>query len=295
VNASLSFNKISLESKEIFNKYFSKHQIEISEYTFTNLFAWRNTRTIQYAEFNGGFLILADNGREKYFMPPLGFEDYKEIVCFLLDYGIINNVADSIKRVCETRIKSIENSGLKIVEDRDNFDYVYASNDLASLKGRKYSSKRNFIYNFFNEYDAEYRKYESRYRDECISLCELWLDKKSHEDRSLHDEYLAIKELLNNKDDLDATGGVLIVEGKVEAFAFGEKLNDTTYVIHFEKANPDLKGIYQAINKLFIENEILGKYDYVNREQDLGIPGIRKAKESYFPYQMVKKYIVSGK
>jgi uncharacterized protein len=291
----LKFNKITLEDKKIFNRYFSEYQIEISEYTFTNLFVWRNSRSIEYAEFKGGFLILADYGKEKYFMPPLGYEDYKDIICFILDYGILNNIADSVKRICETRISSLNESGLKITEDRDNFDYVYSSGDLAHLKGRKYSGKRNIITNFLNDYNFEYKKYENKYLDECLRLSEDWVKKKSHEDKSVHDEFLAIKELLLNSENLDATGGVLLIDGKVEAFAFGEKLNDSTYVIHFEKANPDFKGIYQVINKLFIENEILGKYDYVNREQDLGIPGIRKAKESYFPYHMVKKYIVSGK
>jgi uncharacterized protein len=291
----LNFKNISLEDKETFNKYFLNNQNEISEYSFTNLFVWRNSRAIEFAEYKNGLIILADTGNEKYFMPPIGFENLREITGFLLDYGIINNITNSVKRISESGITSIENSGFNIIEDRDNFDYVYASNDLALLKGRKYSSKRNFVTNFLNEYDYQYIRYEKKYFDNCLELCEIWMNKKNPDDKSIYNEYTAIKELLINADKLDAIGGVLIIDNKVEAFAFGEKLNDDTFVTHFEKANLDYKGIFQVINKLFIEDEVLGKFDYVNREQDLGISGIRQAKESYFPVRMIKKYIVTNK
>jgi len=288
----LDFRELTIEDRLLFNTYFSKFDVEISEYTFTNLFLWKNSRIIKFAEYNNGLIILANQNNEKYFMPPIGFSDYGRIIKFLLDSGKAINCS-IVKRITESHYNSLKNLGLKIIEDRDSFDYVYASHDLAHLKGRKYSSKRNFITNFLSEYTYEYKQYEEIYYNDCLRLTELWISKKDKNDKTLFNEYLAIKELLNNFSKLNVTGAVLLIDGQVQAFAFGEKLNNETFVIHFEKANLDFKGLYQVINKLFIENEIAGRYDYVNREQDLGIPGIRKAKESYFPVKMIKKYIVT--
>jgi uncharacterized protein len=291
----LEFKKLTLEDKSVFDKYFSKSNIDISEYTFTNLFVWRNYRNVEFAEFNGGLVLLAIYENEKYFLPPIGFDNFKDIVSFLLDFGVVNNMANSIRRVCEPKAEILRDSGLKLVEDPDNFDYVYESYELAHLKGRKYSSKRNFITSFFSDFNFEYKRYDDKYLHDCLNLTEFWISKKDANDKSLYNEYLAIKELLLNYSKLDALGSVLLIDGKVEAFAFGEKLNNDTFVIHFEKANPELKGIYQTINKLFVEKEVVDKYQYVNREQDLGIPGIKKAKESYFPVKMIKKYNITGK
>ncbi|OHD14576.1 MAG: hypothetical protein A2086_08025 [Spirochaetes bacterium GWD1_27_9] len=289
----LKFKKISIEDKSIFDKYFSSKEMQISEYTFTNLFIWRNTRQIEFCEYNGGLIILANYNNDKYFLPPIGFTDYKKIIFDLMEYAKKNNIPPVIKRLCEVKTNLLKDSGLDIIEDRDNFDYVYLSNDLAHLGGRKYSPKRNFITNFFSEYEFKFQKYEAKFAEQCLILAEDWINKKETEDKSLHNELLAIKELINNQHILNTDGCIILVDNKVEAFCFGERLDSKTYVVHFEKANSDLKGIYQTINKLHIEKIVDGKFKYVNREQDLGIAGIRKAKESYFPTKMIKKYNIA--
>ena len=110
---------------------------------------------------------------------------------------------------------------------------------------------------------------------------------------TLHNEYFAIKEFLTNYDKFNAIGGVICIEDDIVAYTFGEKLNKDTFVIHFEKGNPKFNVVYQTINKLFVENDIDQKYNYINREQDLGITGIRKAKQSYYPVKMIKKYNIT--
>jgi hypothetical protein len=107
------------------------------------------------------------------------------------------------------------------------------------------------------------------------------------------DEYDALCELLEHYDRFRCAGAVVCVEGVPAAFSFGEALNDSTFVVHFEKADTRLVGSFQTINQQFVQNEVLGGYEFVNREQDLGVPGLRKAKESYVPIRMEKKYIVS--
>ncbi|HPO50749.1 MAG TPA: phosphatidylglycerol lysyltransferase domain-containing protein, partial [Spirochaetota bacterium] len=187
----------------------------------------------------------------------------------------------------------IKNKDYSIIEDRDNFDYLYERSDLSNLAGRRYAGKRNLYTNFINNYQFEFVKYEEIYKEQSLKLAKKWLDKKGDENGSLYNEYIAISELINNYGKLDVKGNVLIVEEKVVGFIFGEKLNDNSFVIHFEKGDGDFKGVYQTINKLFAEREIDKNIEFINREQDLGISGIRRAKESYYPVKMIKKYSLS--
>jgi len=116
---------------------------------------------------------------------------------------------------------------------------------------------------------------------------------KDSSDSSVNDEFLAFKNFIEYFPKLNASGGIILVEGKVVAFSFGEKLNENTFVIHFEKADSSYTGSYQIINQLFVQSEAYGKYAFVNREQDMGIEGLRKAKLSYAPFKLLKKYMAS--
>ncbi|MBP7551985.1 MAG: DUF2156 domain-containing protein [Spirochaetes bacterium] len=288
----LNFKPIDLSVKENFKRYFYSNKPDISEYTFTNLYVWRNSRKISYAEYQGSLIIRACYNGENYLLPPIG-KDVKNTYVKILEWIKKSENENSVRRIPEKDINiiksNIEISDFKVVEDRDNFDYVFSSKDLAHLDGKKFSSKRNFYKKFLNEYNLKYEKYKNEYKNKCIDLMNRWIDKKK-DDKTLNDEYEAIIELLNNFDNLNIVGSVIFADDNLAAFAFGEELNDDVFVIHFEKADTKYIGIYQTINKLFIENEAVEKYKYINREQDLGIPGIRKAKESYYPEMFIKKY-----
>lgn len=288
----LVFKKIAIEDKELFDKFFHEYPPNISEYTFTNLYVWKNSRQIEFSQYEEGLIILAHHENSKYFLPPIGFRDNKKTFDFLLNYGLKNNLTNSIKRADENYINQIKDLNVKITEEHDNFDYVYNTDDLAFLKGRKYSAKRNFITQFLGEYFHKYWQYTLKCKEKCLELTETWFKERAN-NKSLINEYNAIKELLLNFEKFDAIGGVLCAEDSIAGYCFGEKLNKDTFVIHFEKADSKFNGGYQAINKFFVENQIMGKYKYVNREQDLGIAGIRKAKKSYYPCKMIKKYTIS--
>ncbi len=290
----LSFKHISLEDKKLFDGFFCNFHPEISEYTFTNLFIWRKSRSIEYALHDDGLIILAGGDKGKYFLPPVGFHDKKKIIEYLLEYGLKHNITAGIKRLDESFAESLEGSGLKIAEDPDNFDYVYNTDDLAFLKGRKYSNKRGFVKKFSAEYYHKYWKATKKCVPNALKLAEKWLESRDRGDNSVLNEFEAIRELFEHYDVLNVKGGVICSEDKVIAFEFGERLNKDTFVIHFEKADPVYAGIYQAINKMFVENEIEGRFKFVNREQDLGIPGIRQAKQSYYPAKMIKKFTVTA-
>ncbi|HOJ63493.1 MAG TPA: phosphatidylglycerol lysyltransferase domain-containing protein [Spirochaetota bacterium] len=283
------FKKIEIDDKKIFDYFFSNNIIEISEYTFTNLFVWSDSRIVEYAIYNDILITKASFENEQYFLPPVGPVTIDTYIT-LRDYAIKNNIT-SIKRV---DLNTIERLNLKdkfrVVEDRDNFDYVYDSTSLIELKGSKYSSKRGFVKKFLDTYDYEYREFDEKYKNDCLMLTEKWFSNKNNNDKTLKNEFIAIKRLLEFNKELKIAGGLIFIEDKLRAFAFGERLNHETFVIHFEKADTNFVGIYQTINKLFIEKECYNKFKFVNREQDLGIEGIRKAKESYHPIKMIKKY-----
>jgi hypothetical protein len=177
--------------------------------------------------------------------------------------------------------------------DRDQSDYIYLSEDLIQLKGRKYHRKRNHIKQFKEKYTYQYLPLTPELVSDCLRLQTEWCDLRQCEViPGLHNESIAIKEAFSHFEALEVMGGVILINDRVEAFTLGEPLNRDTVVIHIEKANPSFDGLYPMINQAFLENHCSG-YTYVNREQDLGEEGLRKAKESYFPHHMVNKYAIT--
>jgi len=178
-------------------------------------------------------------------------------------------------------------------EDKDNYDYVYLTQDLINLKGRKYSAKKNHLNTFMKRYPIhQYLPICKDLVPSCINIAIEWYRNRAPLDAMLLYEKDAIIEALNHFDDLGLTGGAILVDGEVKAFAFGEPLNEDTIVIHIEKGNPEIRGIYQVINQQFCEHAWY-EYKYVNREEDMGIKGLRAAKQSYHPIMMIKKYDIT--
>jgi hypothetical protein len=175
-------------------------------------------------------------------------------------------------------------------QDRDNSDYLYLAQDLCELAGRKYDAKRNFIRRFQSERNYRYLPLTPDLARECRKFEEHWCEDRScQSDEGLSHEMDAVLEMLDNFEAHSYRGGALDVNGRVVAFSLGEPLSDETFVVHVEKADAKLTGIYAVINQEFCRREAVG-YKYVNREQDLGIPGLRQAKQSYHPVRIVDTY-----
>ncbi len=292
---SLEFKKISIEDKHVFDHYFNSYLPKISEYTFTNLFIWSKPRDIRYAIYEGGLIMTAlDREGRSYFLPPIGFENCKVVLEFLIEYGKQNDIR-LIELLPEFQKKYLKGQPCRIIPDRNSFDYIYKSSSLASLKGWRLDGKRGFIKKFIQNYSYEYVCYDDGFKSQCLELYEIWLGEKHLMDKNINDEYFSFREFLSNFSSLSdtLTGGLIFVKDRLAAFAFGERLNDTTFVVHFEKADLEFIGSYQIINQLFIQNEVFPIYPYVNREQDMGVEGLRKAKLSYSPFRLIKKYTVS--
>jgi hypothetical protein len=289
------FKELTLEDKPLFDKLFTQFPPQISEFTYTNLFIWRNCYQSGISRFHNFLCLFSQQGENSFFFPPIGEGDVIECYLHLLQYLIGKAKFPKIVRVPESVVGQIEwkSTGMKVEPDRGQCDYVYLVQDLIELKGRKYHRKRNHIKQFKGTYSYQYIPLTPEWIPQCLQLETEWCDLRHCEaSPGLLNESSAIKEAFTHFEELGVKGGAILINGKVEAFTLGDPLNLETVVIHIEKANPAYEGLYPTINQAFLEHEWSG-FTYVNREQDLGEEGLRKAKESYFPHHLVNKYTVT--
>ncbi|MGA2466753.1 MAG: phosphatidylglycerol lysyltransferase domain-containing protein [Thermodesulfobacteriota bacterium] len=289
------FKDLSLEEKPLFDTLFDLFPPVISEFTFTNLFIWRHAYQLKISRLKNFLCLLSDQGENSFFFPPIGEGDMVECYRVLLQYLKEKGTLPKIARVPEAVVAKTDwkAEGFVAELDRAQSDYIYLTEDLIKLEGRKYHRKRNHIKQFKEKYSYRYIPLTSEWISECLRLETEWCDLRHCEViPGLLNESIAIKEAFTHFEELGLKGGAILINGKVEAFTLGEPLNRDTVVIHIEKANSAYEGLYSLINQAFLENQWSG-YTYVNREQDLGEEGLRKAKESYFPHHMVNKYIIT--
>lgn len=289
----MKIHPLTLKDQPLISGYFKRFPPRISEFTFTNLFVWRSSRPMGFAEVAGSLLLFVVSqeqpaGKPILFGHPLGDSSFAELLA-----GIRHEIAGMV-RFPEEFVPPVETAGFAVRPDRDNADYVYRVDDLASLAGRKFAKKRNHVKQCLEKYSCEYVHLTPEHLDACLAMQERWcMDRNCMEDFSLCSEYQAIQEAFENYERLGLFGGAVKVNGTIQAFALGERLNDNTAVCHFEKAMPGIDGLGQLINQWFARYSLEG-FEFVNREQDLGLPGLRQAKESYHPDHMVEKYNVQS-
>ncbi len=288
----LKFTPLSFDHKQEIEDLLQQYPPNISELTFTNLYIWRYYYQFQIAVHREYMTLLAQpKGATPFFFPPVGKGDIRAWVFECRTYLKNKGGSPCFERFPESLIKELSDiPGLKIVPDRDNSDYVYRIGKLVRLSGNKYHTLKNHINRFNKRHTWEYRTLTTDLIEECLNLQEEWCRSKNcHESYGLLSENEAIVEAIEKMDLLNYKGGVICIENKVEAFTLGELLNPETLVIHIEKANPDLPGLYPVLQQQFLERE-WSMIPFVNREQDLGIEGLRKSKLSYHPEFMVDKY-----
>jgi hypothetical protein len=290
-----NFKPLDIEDKVLFSEYLSLDPPRTSELTFTNLFIWRHQYRPTWLLWEDCLLIIFQPKEGAPFgLPPIGPGDKKKALDFLSH--VLGQLTPEA-RVCRVSPAFVEEyveaDKYNITLDRDNSDYVYLTRDLINLSGRKYHRKKNHLNRFIKNYSYEYRPLDKDLIESFLEMQESWCQmRECVEQPELLSEDYAVHEALTHFEDLDYQGGAVIMNSRVEAFSLGEPLNKETAVIHFEKANPDTPGLYTAINQLFCSNA-WANMRYVNREQDLGSEGLRKAKESYYPHHMEDKHILT--
>lgn len=292
----LEFKPLTLDAKSVFNKYLKPYNFRTCEYSFTNLFIWRKALDIQYTIINDTLIIKKKGFNEEYhFMQPIGYTEsnFKEIIelldCYRKNNGMKYLIKDAEVGFVEEMRMSF-GSKFNIEEDRNNFDYIYESSKLISLSGKKLHSKKNHYNNFIKSNSYETVDISNETIDDCIKAACEWC--KINECKGyLKYELKAIHDLLHHTDKLDFVGMAVYVDKKISAFTIGERMNENMAIIHIEKASTEINGLYAFINKTFVE-KYFSDIPYINREQDLGKEGLRKAKLSYQPFKLEPKFII---
>ena len=283
--------------KPIFDKYFRARYYENAHFHFTNLYMWRKPYNMRWTELDGVLYMLADWEGKTFALQPFGPDDkMQSAIKTIIDYFSAEGMEcmiSGVEKFFVDELNRYPDARFEINKIDYNFDYVYLADDLINLSGRKYHSKKNHVNAFYRSYPfAEYVPITCEIIPECREVLEGWYELRSPElpdDPFIADEHNAIIEVLDNFGDFNLKGGAIKLEDKIIAFAFGEQLNEDTAVIHVEKADPNFRGAYAAINQAFAAAE-WSKMKYINREEDMGLPNLRKAKESYKPVKLIEKF-----
>ena len=292
-----NFKPLGIEDKPVFDQFFQEDPPQISEMTFTNLFMWRHHYRTKWVEKEGCLCIVFEpRDLQPYGLPPLGRGDKPKALASLCDE--ISKTSSEI-RICrageEFVTAHVDQSRYACLLDRNNSDYVYLTRDLIDLSGNKYHRKKNHLNQFTKRHTFEYKPLNGDLVERVLGMQETWCQMRECVlDPELLAEDFAVREALGFFGELGYEAGAILIDSRVEAFSLGEALNEDTAVIHIEKANPEIQGLYAAINQIFCKETWSG-FTYVNREQDMGVDGLRKAKESYYPHHMVNKYTVTPK
>lgn len=303
-------NGISIENRDKLQEYLRGYKYCTSGLTYSSLYMWRNINDFTW-DILGDYMVVAGKSH-------LELED--GIVLPFLDVPMTNNGRYEPEKLRETIFAAREifnKKGypfsirlipfhmmevlkeacpeLKFKTDRPNFDYVYQKSDLIELKGRQLHKKKNHLNYFMKNYQYEYKPLTSDMAGAAMQFIAEFNAKKDipdHEMELLKMEEEAMEDVFTNIDKAGYLGGAVFIDGKIEALSVGGIMNNNTACVHIEKANIDYRGLYQVINKEFCLH-LPGSIHFVNREEDMGLPGLRKSKLSYKPIKMVEKYIAT--
>jgi hypothetical protein len=295
----LDFREISINDKERITAALDYSQFMGCEYSFSNNMAWRRLGDSQIAFYKDFYICCSfrsEDGVPHFFLPS-GSGDYREVVTEMKKYSGNLGKPLRVAGITEPSLRMLNelfpDSFITETDDGD-WDYIYLSDDLISLSGRKFHGKRNHLARF-RELGAIYSEMTEKDFDDCITFSALEYNSRAlNSDHSFIAEQYAINTYFNYFGELGLQGGVIRIDGKVVAFTIGDRLNNDTFCVHIEKADTRFNGIYAGINNCFAKSAASG-YKYINREEDLGIEGLRKAKQSYHPAFLLKKYTVTFK
>jgi hypothetical protein len=267
------------------------------EFSYTTIWMWRKYYMNQIARL-GSTLFVRSGDVEPLYLLPVGGE-LRQNIELLREFQHQNGESLTLFGADTATAEQIDDWFPGVFEwhpSKGDFDYIYRTEDLSLLKGRKYHSKRNHISSFNAKYNWSYERINDNNSSEVFDMVLQWCKEKSNcSDPVLRSERQSIKEALNHMDKLSLIGGLLRVDGKVVAMTMGSPISDEMFDIHTEKALIDYAGAYAVINREFALRELYGKYSYINRENDMGIEGLRRAKRSYRPVELIEKYVGTEK
>ncbi len=325
----IPFQRVNLSHKQVIESYLRQRSCQICDQTFSSLYMWQQAYNTSWAEVEGALVVrfdLSDEGVTGYMV--VGSEQiddseesrhrlYSRLVADAEREGhplrfvcMSSSAVEQFLRWADANY-AVKQEGFNSVAGRRAFavcdnpdyrDYIYSVDDLAQLSGRKYQPKRNHINRFESKYQYTFAPLTALDFEECLSLECRWQRQKMEPSQSAvevrnrvehecppSEEHLAISRAFEAYDELGLVGGVLRVDGQVVAFTYGSPLGDKLFCTHIEKADADYEGAFQMINRCFAQMLRQMGFQQVNREEDMGIAGLRRAKQSYYPVLMQEK------
>lgn len=302
------FKKIALSDGERLRKYLVSDNTLCCEFSFGNNILWNPDQKLEFEFINDVLIYRMIFDDEITYCTPDFKEHAKCVIEFIEQDAKTIGKPFSITCLNEEMTKQIEQAlpgHYRFETNRDKCDYIYLTEKMMKLSGKDLHKKKNHLNKFLKSYEFTYETIDDSNKKDCLMMKSEWLESKvaaieeqAKEDDSidadevkstLYIDSKAINDALEHFDEFQFVGGLIRIDGKVVAFTIGERLSSNAFVTHFEKALDGYDGLYAAINQQFTEHE-LAEYTYVNREDDLGIPGLRRAKESYHPAILYDKY-----
>jgi hypothetical protein len=293
---SIVFKAVSIADKAVVTSFTMKSPFRNCDFSFANICSWRFLYKSEYTVAEDFLLIrfrIGESERPVY-MCPVGEGDISHAIALLEEDSLQQGSPLRMAGVTPEAKQMLEEAfpgGFRFIAERDYFDYIYLREDLTGLSGKKYQAKRNHINHFTKQYRYEYRPISPELVSECLLLEAEWYkaNRSDSDEATLSHERRSLTFALQHAGELGLSGGVICVEGQIVAFSFGAPINSDTFGIHAEKGDISYNGVYSVMNCEFA-SRIPPRYTYINREEDLGIPGLRQAKQSYRPAILLEKY-----
>ena len=299
----IDFKPITIDDKEVITSFTLPSPLRNCDLAFSNMCSWRFLYQSEYAVYKNFLLIrfyIEEKNRKRIaYMRPIGNGDFRDALLQLEEDSWQHGhplLMLGVTPISKDLLEEAFPGEFSYIPERDYFDYIYLREDLATLKGKKFQAKRNHVNKFKKQYAYEYEPLTAELVPECLEFEAKWYKANRTDDdqEELTDERKSMIFALNHFKELNLLGGAIRIDHKLVAFTFGSPINQDTFGVHVEKADTDYDGAYSIINPEFA-SRIPEQYVYVNREEDLGIPGLRKAKLSYNPTILLPKAAVIKK
>ncbi|MBF4692721.1 DUF2156 domain-containing protein [Fusibacter ferrireducens] len=293
----MELKKLDYDQLAIVRPYFEVFNSEVSDINLTNLMMWRDKYQFYFIEIESFLFIVNIKGAHRYFSQPIGaYTDPKAVykaVCVLKELCENEQKPLVIKKANEAFVTLLNSYDMtfELKSSIDEQDYIYDFEALKQLSGKKYHKKKNHINKFIRTYeDWRFKWYEASDLDSVDELLQVWLEVKKGNDMdpNLRFEYNGIMDVLKHRHYFDLKIGLIYVEGNIAGFIIGEVVNTSCLLVHIEKADISYEGIFSMLGYT-LYNE-LDHLTFINREQDLGIEGLRKSKLSYHPVKFIQKF-----
>ncbi len=286
------FKSIELEDADRIKGYLRRAEIKICEWAIANILIWKDFDHPMLTRIHKNLCIYVSPPNEpSYFLQPIGNHKLPETVAICLEH------AGKMSRLSENFMSRLEPKEYRVLCLRNQFDYVYKTEILAELKGRKFDGKRNHLKRFRDRFpDYEYIPLDGSFKEKALELFEAWFDKKKDSryfPKLAHiSQKAALERAFSDYDQLGLRGGAVLIQKEMKGFVLGSSLNPEMASVHFQYGDLSIRGIsqtllWEACRKTF------SSFKYINLEQDLGIPGLRKAKLSYHPLRLEKKFEIT--